>query len=324
MKKSLLALAALTAFAGVASAQSSVTLYGRVDVAVGKGIGTDKKSIGNGSGSRFGVRGVEDLGGGLKALFHLEHRFNADTGATSSSTRFWHGRSLVGLSGGFGQVVLGREYAPAYLMNQGVADPWGGDTIVADYLDGVGLNNRITSGRIAKTRYDSSITYNGTWGPVSFGIQTSERTDTLYMVEKRPFNVAMVYAGGPVRVSLAYERTGEEATETAEWTTLNGTYDFGMVKAGLFFGTGDTATGGDHRSWMVTATAPIGAGELRASYGKLEDRTANVDTDKGFALGYHYSVSRRTTLYADVARNTGIRVGGDEETGYNVGMKHNF
>ena len=64
MKKSLIALAALGAFAGAASAQSSVTLYGRVDLAVGKGVGTANKTINNGSGSRFGVRGVEDVGGG--------------------------------------------------------------------------------------------------------------------------------------------------------------------------------------------------------------------------------------------------------------------
>ncbi len=85
MKKSLLALAVLGAFAGVASAQSSVTLYGRVDLSAGKGAGVEQNSLANGSGSRFGVRGVEDLGGGLQALFNIEHRFNADTGAQTAS-----------------------------------------------------------------------------------------------------------------------------------------------------------------------------------------------------------------------------------------------
>ena len=80
MKKSLLALAVLGAFAGAASAQSTVTLYGRVDLSFAKNIGSEDKDIHNGSGSRLGVRGVEDLGGGLKALFQIEHRFNADTG----------------------------------------------------------------------------------------------------------------------------------------------------------------------------------------------------------------------------------------------------
>ena len=68
MKKSLLALAVLGAFASAASAQSSVTMYGRVDLSVGKPIGTANKGLFNGSGSRLGMRGVEDLGGGLKGV----------------------------------------------------------------------------------------------------------------------------------------------------------------------------------------------------------------------------------------------------------------
>ena len=84
MKKSLLALAVLGAFAGAASAQSSVTLYGRLDLSVNKGVGQTAKNLSNGSGSRFGVRGSEDLGGGMSALFNLEHRFDADTGASQN------------------------------------------------------------------------------------------------------------------------------------------------------------------------------------------------------------------------------------------------
>ena len=99
MKKSLLALAVLGAFAGAASAQSSVTLYGRVDLSLAKNIGSDAKGVQNGSGSRLGFRGVEDLGGGMKAIFNIEHRFNADTGELTNAAKFWQGRSIVGLEG---------------------------------------------------------------------------------------------------------------------------------------------------------------------------------------------------------------------------------
>jgi len=151
MKKSLIAFAALATIAGTASAQSSVTLYGRVDLSVGKYAGTEAKTMTNGSGSRFGVRGVEDLGGGLSAFFNIENRYDADTGAqqgavsttrncvtaagaivanqtagqantfaacpagstanavTGQANRFWGGRSIVGLQGGFGKITLGRE-----------------------------------------------------------------------------------------------------------------------------------------------------------------------------------------------------------------------
>ena len=112
MKKSLLALAVLGTLAGAAAAQSSVTLYGRVDLSVARNLGTDYIVMQNGSGSRLGVRGVEDLGGGLKATFNIEHRFQADNGvasptanAAAAAPRFWHGRSIVGLQGNFGEEI---------------------------------------------------------------------------------------------------------------------------------------------------------------------------------------------------------------------------
>src|SRR3990167_10976743 len=136
MKKSLIVLAALGAFASVASAQSSVTMYGRVDLSVNKGVGQTAKGLSNGSGSRLGLRGVEDLGGGMSAFFNVEMRFDADTGGSQNfcvtptgataapagacgvANRFWGARSLVGLQGGFGKVSLGREYTTAFLGSQ--------------------------------------------------------------------------------------------------------------------------------------------------------------------------------------------------------------
>lgn len=327
MKKSLIALATLAAFAGAASAQSSVTLYGRVDLSVAKNIGSSAKAIQNGSGSRFGVRGVEDLGGGLKGIFQIETRFDADTGGaqnfniaqtgTTAATgnRFWGARSVVGLSGGFGQVLLGREYTTAFLMSQLVADPWGWDTIVAP------LNTTITGGAIARVRNDSSITYNVTAGGLSFGAQIAEATDTLNRFQAKPINFAVAYGAGPLSLNFGYERTGQEAAAAAKWMTFAGAYNLGAVKLGAFLGTGNTAANAKHRAYMVTAVAPMGAGELRASYGQLRNRTAGVDAAKGFALGYHYSLSKRTTLYADVANNSAAAT---SKSGYDFGVKHNF
>lgn len=322
MKKSLIALAVLGAFAGAASAQSSVTLYGRVDLAVGKGVGTANKTINNGSGSRFGVRGVEDLGGGLRGIFQIEHRYNADTGAFSDTTRMWGGRSIVGVSGGFGQVLLGREYTTAFLMSQLAADPWGWDTVVSG-TPGAGLNQAITGGAIARVRNDSSLTYNLTAGGLGFGFQIAEATDTINTFQKKPMNFAVTYAGGPLSLGFGYERTGQRAAAAAKWTTFNAAYKMGAVTLGGFYGTGNTAANADHRSYMITAKGAMGAGEWRASYGKLENKTANVDAAKGFGLGYHYSLSKRTTLYTDFVRNTGV-LAGTEKTGYDFGIKHNF
>ncbi|HQC97944.1 MAG TPA: porin [Aquabacterium sp.] len=330
MKKSLIAFAALATIAGAASAQSSVTLYGRVDLSVGKYAGTDAKTMTNGSGSRFGVRGVEDLGGGMSAFFNIEHRFNADTGAQTngaipaSSTsnaapggRFWFGRSLVGLQGSFGKISLGREYTTAFLQSQLAADPWGWDTVVSQGS----LNDKLTGGLIARVRNDSSVTYNFSAAGFSVGAQIAEATDTISNFQKRPVNFAVNYAAGPFSVGVAHERTGEVAADKANWTTLTGTFNLGMVKLGALYGDGNTAAGADHKSYMLTAVAPMGQGEFRASYGRLKDETNNITAAKGLALGYHYALSKRTTLYTDYVRNTALA---DNKTGYDFGIKHNF
>jgi predicted porin len=320
MKKSLLALAALTAFAGAASAQSSVTLYGRVDLSLAKNIGSDTKNMQNGSGSRLGFRGVEDLGGGLSALFNIETRFDADTGGaqsvpvcdTCTGNRFWGARSFVGLKGGFGQVVFGREYTTSFLGTQLAADPWGWDTIAAQSL--------ITGLAIAKVRNDSSMTYNIAMGGFSFGAQIAEATDTINKFQSKPINFNVAYAGGPLRASFGYERTGREAGGEKEkmWSTAI-SYNLGMVKPGFYYGRGDALSGATHKAWMLTATAPMGAGEFRASYGRL--KADDTDVAKRLALGYHYSMSKRTTVYVDFARDSEVA---DNKSGYDIGLKHNF
>jgi predicted porin len=323
MKKSLLALAVLGAFAGAASAQSSVTMYGRVDLSVAKNMGSDAKGIQNGSGSRLGMRGVEDLGGGLQAFFNIEHRFNADTGESQNfnvcktgqsgldcrSNRFWGARSLVGLQGGFGKVSIGREYTTAFLGSQLIGDVWGWDTVVA-------ANTSVLTGHgVARVRNDSSITYNFAASGFSFGVQTAERTDTINNFSKRPLNFAIGYAGGPLSVGMGYEKTGQDDTKL---TTFHGAYDFGGFKLGAFIGRSDVG-GVKPKSWMLTATAPLGQGEFRAMYGsaKVED----VKLVTAWGLGYHYAMSKRTTLYADATSNKELPL---SKTGWDFGIKHNF
>ena len=342
MKKSLLALAALTAFTGAVSAQSNVTMYGRVDLSVNKGVGTANKGISNGSGSRFGLRGSEDLGGGMAAIFNVEMRFDADTGAWQNNcitptgataapagacgvaNRFWGARSLVGLKGGFGQVTLGREYTTAFLGSQLINDPWGWDTVVSG-TPGAGLNAALTGGGIARVRNDSAVTYNLNMAGFSFGAQVAEATDAINNFNKKPYNFSAGYAGGPFTANFGYERTGQVAATAAEWTTVGGSFNMGVAKLGASFGTGKTSANAKNQSYMLTATAVLGQGELRGSYGQLTSDPAGAATKvtvaKGFGLGYHYALSKRTTLYTDFVRNTAVAT---EKTGYDFGIKHNF
>jgi len=153
MKKTLLAAALLAGFASAAQAQSSVTLYGLVDVGYvyTKTDGVDSNNelaSGNQSGSRWGLQGAEDLGGGLKATFLLESGFDQGTGQSLQGGRLFGRQSWAGLSGGFGDIRFGRQVTITSEFF-GAVDPFGagfnaanlGNTFVA--MDTVRTDNTI-------------------------------------------------------------------------------------------------------------------------------------------------------------------------------------
>ncbi|HWP17600.1 MAG TPA: porin [Burkholderiaceae bacterium] len=310
MKRSLIALSVLGAIAGAVQAQSNVTLYGRVDLGLARNIGADHWVMQEGSGSRLGFRGTEDLGGGLKALFNIEHRFSPDTGAANST--FWAGRSVVGLEGGFGNVVFGREYTPARnVANR--ADPWGGDTVAR--------MEPILFGDILPSRRNNSITYSspnfsGFRAQVQVGLDEVPGNDT-----DAYYGLNLTYAAGPLSLGYGYDKSG---TDDHTWHLVTASYDFGTLRLTGAYGQGTPqgATAADkHRSYMIAATAPVGAGELRLAYGKLEAVDPDEDLSSKFGVGYHYPLSKRTTVYADIARD---QEADDHKTGFNIGLKHNF
>jgi predicted porin len=309
------------AFASPAAhAQSSVTIYGRVDVSLAQQAdAASNKELRNGSGSRLGFKGEEDLGAGLRAFFHLEHRLNADTG-TTSTTRFWEGKSVVGLQGTFSRLALGRDENPAYTFSQGVADPWGLDTVAS--------NGSIVSGRIGSTRYSNSVNWRASFGPFSAGAQFAEREDNTPASgggsDDRPFSLGAAFASGALKVGLGHENP---AGNDDRWTTVNASYDFAFVKLGGFVGRGKNAAAQTHRAFLVSAVAPVWRGELRASYGELENTSVSINgvLDKQAGLGYFHPLSRRTTLYANLVREDRDSLPSDRrKTGWDLGLKHNF
>ena len=123
MRKKLF-MAALTALgANAAMAQSSVTLYGLVDLEVGKYDGSQAIRMNTGATSFWGFKGVEDLGGGYKAIFQLEQQFNPNNGTFYNSSSFFSGRSTVGLEGWFGHLALGRDVNASHYAEVS-ADPF--------------------------------------------------------------------------------------------------------------------------------------------------------------------------------------------------------
>ncbi|MFE8643524.1 porin [Sphingomonas sp. NCPPB 2930] len=358
MQKNLFALALLCA-AGGAFAQSNVTLFGVVDASVARisGNGGHTQGLANGSNtsSRLGFRGTEDLGGGLSAGFWLEGSLGLDTG-TSNGYQFDR-RSTVSLSSGFGEVRLGRDKVPAYLTIE-TFDPF------ADIgVGGVGASNMLanaataagggTTGATGTTiegsapkRLSNTVGYilpatlGGFYGQLQYGFG---ETVSTAVNDKRGNSMGFRagYMAGPVNVSGGYSQVqgGPAATEIKyKSSSIGGSYNFGIVKPMVLFAT-ERGNGRRIDLLEIGATAPLGAGELRAAVSRFDLKDSANDSRK-FALGYGYNLSKRTQLYATVARvsndgaatrgisinglaSPGVAAGG-KSTGYEVGVRHSF
>lgn len=308
MKKSLLALAVLGAFAGAASAQSSVTLYGKLDLGFAKAAGSADKQVADGSKSRVGFRGVEDLGGGLKAMFQFEHRFNPDDG-TVTNAAFWHGISTVGLGGSFGTVNLGRQYTAAFSLATDVIDPFGGYTVA-------GLRDESLTKSVARLRTDNSVRYDGAFGGLKVAADIAE---TPAGGVDRPYSVAAQYAAGPFMVAASYDNPTGANDNLA---TLGGSYTFGPAKVSLGIGRGDNDSNVRVKQALAGVTVSVGAaGQVLAGYAQEEVGTA--DATKKVSLGYRHNLSKRTQLYTDVTRVNDL-LSKTEKTGYDFGVIHTF
>jgi predicted porin len=307
MKKTNVACIALLALAGNASGQSSVTVYGKMDLGFKKAIGTDNKAIGEGGDSRLGFRGTEDLGGGMQAFFNLEHRLFAENGAIDGS-QFWKGIANVGLGGAFGRVGLGRQYIAAFSLVQNQVDPFGADTVAG--LRDVGMR----VGGITKVRVDSSVRYDFSAAGVSFAASIAESDKNGG--PDRPASVAVNYRAGPLFVGAGYEDPA--GANDKQWNVGAG-YTFGPATLTAGYAKGTTNANVDAKGWLVGVDVKLGAGALKAGY--AEQKRGNAKFAQKVGLGYYHSLSKRTTIYTDVAND---RKAATQKTGYDLGIIHTF
>jgi predicted porin len=304
MKKSLIALAAVAA-TGAAMAQSSVTLSGKANIGFTKNEGQKAQMSGgsDGSDSRLIFRGTEDLGGGLKANFHFEHGFRPDTGTldangvtgiSTANASFWQRQAWVGMSGGFGEVRLGRQYTLGFFGSIG--------NMPSTYVDpqlGVGLSfNGMGS------RNSDQIQY---WSPSMGGAQVRLSTQLAGDTAAGATEVALAYAAGPVSVHLT---TADIKGAAKNPLGLNVAYNMGV--ATIAGGLVKTSTGVDGA--FVRAVVPMGATSLFAGYARNSDTKTSA-----YDLGAFYSLSKRTRLY-------GVYGNGNKAVTSKlaVGVDHNF
>jgi predicted porin len=332
MKKSLFALAVLSTVAGIASAQTNVTIYGILDMGLdydhGKtgsvATGVEPKwSVASGqtSGSRIGFKGSEDLGGGLSAIFTLESGFTADDGNLSYNGRLFGRQSWVGLNGHMGSIKVGRQTSATYLALQ-TLDPYtvnsAGDAQRA-YGYGLGKVDPIS-------RADNSVIYQtpdfaGLNALAGYGFGEQAGSFDKFSTKFTGVN----YVNGPLTLVGSYQDsdgvsfapnttptagldalvvpTGLAPTTTAAVTVKNSVlgavYDFGVVKLHSEIGNVKLQSTGNVtiRNYMLGLTAPAGPGKVLASWNRMNVTNISGGVANQFAVGYNYPLSKLTNLY---------------------------
>jgi predicted porin len=356
MKKNIIVAAILAAAAGTVAAQTGVTIYGIADAGFvretgGKAGAVNKLTSGVGSASRIGFRGTEDLGGGLSAIYTLETGYRMDTGDVDAAGTIFNRQAFVGLKSNAGTLTLGRQYTPWHKALAEVADPFG-----TGYTGG---SKNLFPDSGTNVRTSNTVVYSS---PVTMGFVA----DVAYSAGEqagsneagRQFGGSIGYSAGPLNVRLAYNHKNTDVVATgisngiATNTILAANYDFTVAKVyGAYnvdkgvgsapYGNSTNPYGGpvqtpssNSADYLLGVNAPVGPGNLLATYMHKNDKTALNQDANSWGIGYLYPLSKRTTLYTtygSVSNKNGAdyTVANNTETGsgdkaYTVGVRHTF
>jgi predicted porin len=355
--KKLLLIPALAFASGAAFAQSSVTLFGIVDAMVQHGSGSTASFTGLGSGgsntsSRWGLRGNEDLGGGLQAGFWLESQILVNTGGggTSSTNNQSNGsigggaltfnrRSTVSLLGSFGELRLGRDYSVQY-HNRAASDPFGNN--------GVGATQTVFNnpGGPVNTRVSNAIMYflpeklGGVYGEAQYYLGNNPSNAAATSHAGNGGGARVGYKAGPFDIAAAYARTQYAKTATTGDITssnISGRWDFGRIAAmaGYFVDKIDSTTAVTGRGWQAGGIWSVGPGDFKALLSRYgTDAAAHPQTTK-LSLGYLHNLSKRTAIYATWAKvrnkggattalNNSITAANQSSSGFDIGVRTGF
>jgi predicted porin len=327
MKKSLLALAVLGAYAGVASAQSSVTLFGTLDVGgrYVKNTGRSRQIMEETDGinsSELRFQGIEDLGGGLKAGFNVRSGMNPDTG--TANAKFWNRRSTVSLYSNAGELRLGRDYVPTF-WTQALFDPFG--------FNGIGSTGNV--GRWVQVRQDNTIGYflpSNLGGFYGQAMLAAGENGTSGDKSGRYIGGQLGFRAGPFDVAVAAStlRSGVLQTVTAgvpgvitifpgqsvKTYNAGGSWDFGVAKIMGYYERDNLPNQHESRG-EIGAVFPFGLSDVRVGYdrSKLSGNGLPSSTVDNLKATYQYNLSKRTALYGTIARldnkdNTTVSLGG--------------
>jgi predicted porin len=376
MKKSLIALAVLAA-SGAAMAQSSVTLYGVADAFVGSKKVSTAVATGNVltftqarqtvidsnglNSSRWGLRGTEDLGNGMNAVFVLESGLSIDTGAAASATSLFNRQAFVGLnSSSFGTVSLGRHYSAYETVRSGFLSSQGNSTTF-DATNGTQFSqanvtaltsfaNTAPAARTAAQATAAAAAFNvngaaanriGAWAGYQTRIDNSVRYATpnfsgftgevVYGLgeNKTPttdatknVSASLKYANGPIGVALGHANDETAVGFHVKNTAIGGSYDFGVAKAFLAFNQAKYDGLAKQSEWAVGVRAPIGATTLVAQY--AQSKGDDLGKAQSLGLEAQYSLSKRTTAYGAFNQTKVELVNNNKNSVVGLGVRHTF
>jgi predicted porin len=359
MKKNLIALSTLVLASSAVLAQSNVTLYGNIDLGLltqSNVKANESSELYNGgiSPSIWGMRGSEDLGGGLKANFNLESHFSADTGAGVGG--MFRRQANVGLSSAsMGNVTLGVQYSPAVLAFA-ATDPRGLRENFSGLYPWAYNSGAVTLANAANTANSTNndvgvflhnaISYSNAIGPVNLAIGYSVAENSA----TGPTGGAILALGatysGPLTVSGAYQKINyvNSSNELSSVYSLGAGYTMGALTGKVNYlkarekslaGADMTDVGilGLGLDWKLAANNTV----MLAVYSGKDSKTVAASKTTSFVLSDEYALSKRTTLYGQVAfanadagagLRTSIVAGGTladkNATLFNVGVKHSF
>jgi predicted porin len=343
--KSIAFAAATLCLSAPALAQSYVSAYGVIDMAVGSFANAGQEDVwkaqsGNMTTGYLGFAGSEDLGGNLKAKFALETFFQADNGAQGRYPfdTFWSRNAYVGLAGDFGQTSLGRttnQFFLSTLLFNALGDSFGYSPAIRQVLTPTVQHPEMLA-FLGDTGWSNSMLYNSPkFGGFSFNLQGALGEGTLGTTGAS-YGGNVLYFGGPFAATLAYQKVKHGILPTTPSVQSVGfesqdalqiglSYDFTVVKLFGQFSEVQTNAAADTKSTIygIGATVPLGAGKLLGQYGQATAEYPTYDVDsKTLTVGYDYFLSKRTDIYAVVVSDklTNLSTGNTVA----LGLKHKF
>ncbi len=301
MKKSLIALAVLGTFAGIAAAQSNVTLYGRADAALGKPFGGKSQMISNyKETSMLGVRGVEDLGGGLKASFNFEQGINIEDGAlTGGAAGAWNRAAWLAVGGGFGEFAMGRM-TTAQNRTMGMFD-LNGTANNTSALKNLGLD---ADGSLGGNRANSQFMYtspnmSGFQARASVIMKEDKAAPAAGAADTRKgsYQLAASYKSGPLSLGAVVQSKLAEGANNRTGYALGARYDFQSFLVSALYTQDESRSTG--KGFGLGVAMPLGAWVLGAQVARVTDNPNPAREDAtAYELFANYYLSKRTMLYA--------------------------